>query len=57
LLQLKRNYAAFWIPELFEVVNDEGDYYYVTLENADEKLILKAKANRSWRLYKRVAKL
>ena len=57
LLELKKNYAAHWISELFEVVNGGGDYYYVTLENADEKLILKAKANRSWKLYKRIVKI
>ena len=57
LLELKKKYSPMWISELFEVVNGSDDYYYVTLENADEKLVLKAKANKSWKLYKKIEKL
>ena len=57
LLELKNNYSGLWISDLFEVVNESGDYYYVTLENADEQLILKAKAHKSWKLYKKIVKL
>jgi hypothetical protein len=57
LLELKKNYAGFWISDLFEVVNGSDDQYYVTLENADEKLILKAKAHKSWKQYNRVIKV
>jgi len=57
LLELKKNYSGLWISELFEVVNGSDDQYYVTLENADEKLILKSKANKSWKLYQKLVKL
>jgi hypothetical protein len=57
LLELKKNYSGFWISDLFEVVNESGDQYYITLENADETLVLKAKANKSWKVYKKVVKL
>jgi hypothetical protein len=57
LLELKKNYSGFWISELFEVVNGSNDEYYITLENANEKLILKAKPNKSWKLYQKIVKL
>ena len=57
LLELKKNYPGLWISELFEVVNGSNDEYYITLENADEKLILKSKAHKSWKLYKKIVKL
>lgn len=57
LLELKQKYSNMWISELFEVVNGSDDYYYVTLENADEKLVLNAKAHKSWKLYKKIEKL
>ena len=57
LMELKKNYSHLWISELLEVVNGSDDQYYVTLENADETLILKAKAHKSWKLYKKIVKL
>jgi len=57
LLDLKKNYAGLWISDLFEVVNGTDDQYYVTLENADEKLILKSGAHKSWKVYKKIVKL
>jgi len=57
LLELKKNYSGLWISDLFEVVNADDDQYYVTLENADETLILKAKANKSWKVFKKTVKL
>lgn len=57
LMDLKKNYSGLWISELVEVVNGSDDEYYITLENADQKLILKAKANKNWKLYKKIVKL
>lgn len=57
LMELKRNYSAYWISNLFEVVNESGDQYYITLENGDETLILKAKAHKSWKLFQKTVKL
>jgi|SRR5215203_6410319 len=57
LLELKKNYSGLWISELFEVVNGSNDEYYITLENADEKLILKAKPNKSWKVFQKIVKL
>jgi hypothetical protein len=53
---LKKNYSAYWISDLFEVSNSEGVAYYVTLENADKKIVLKSAGN-SWDVYKSTEKL
>src|SRR6476620_2130904 len=52
---LKNNYEGFWITNLFEVANDEGTTYYVTVENADTKLILKS-SNSDWVTYQKERK-
>jgi hypothetical protein len=57
LLDLKKNYSALWISELIEVVNGSNDEYYITLENGDEKLTLKSRANKGWKLYQKIVKL
>jgi len=57
LLDLKKNYGDMWISGLFEMVSGSDDEYCITLENADEQLILKAKANKSWKVYKKIVKI
>jgi hypothetical protein len=39
---LRKQYGDYWISELFEVANEEGTSYYVTLETADTRLVLKS---------------
>jgi hypothetical protein len=39
---LKKNQEGYWISSLFEIANEEGTSYYVTLENADKKLVMKS---------------
>jgi hypothetical protein len=57
LMELKQNYSSYWISNLFEVVNGSGDQYYITLENGDETLVLKAKAHKRWKLYQKTVKI
>jgi hypothetical protein len=57
LLELKKDYSGLWISGLFEVINGSDDEYYITLENADETVILKAKAHKSWKVYKKIVKV
>lgn len=56
-VSLKQEYAGFWISELFEVSADHGTEYYVTLENSDRKLVLKATPNGSWSKHNKTKKL
>jgi hypothetical protein len=54
---LKKGYGNYWISELFEMDKDGQASYYVTLENADETLILKAGSSNSWSTYKKSKKI
>lgn len=53
---LKKDYQGYWISDLFEVSNQEGTAYYITLEKADESVILEATDLSSWSVYKRASK-
>lgn len=53
---LKKNYDEYWISDLFEMANDEGTSYYITLENADTKMILKSTSGSGWSTYKKQRK-
>ena len=50
---IKNNYSNFWINDLFEVANEEGTTYYITLQSGDKKLILKSLSNSKWEGYKK----
>lgn len=50
--RLKQNYNDFWITNLLELSTDNGFSYYIMLENADKKIILKSRNGRNWKIYK-----
>jgi hypothetical protein len=54
---LKKGYSNYWISELFEMDKDGQASYYVTLENADETLILKSSSFNGWSTYKKSKKI
>jgi len=45
---LKNDYANYWVSDLFEVSNNEGLHYYITLETADTKLMLRSSNGGDW---------
>lgn len=53
---LKDEYKSYWISGLYEVANNKGTTYYITLENADTKLILNADNTYKWSSYKKEKK-
>lgn len=53
---LKENYEGYWISDLFEVAKNDGTTYYVTLENADSKLVLRTSDTFGWNFHKKVKK-
>ena len=53
LLDLKRDYANYWITDLFEFNGDGSNSYYITLENADTAITLRATSSDNWQLYSR----
>jgi hypothetical protein len=54
--QLKREYGQYWISELFEFATDDDTFYYVVVENAEQKLTLKTSASGDWSVFKKVKK-
>lgn len=56
-IDLKNNHSEYWITDLFEVKNNEGTHYYVTLENADKVLRLSANNGNDWRTFSTKRKL
>ncbi len=55
-VSLKTDYENYWITDLFEVSNDNGTEYYMTVENADTKVVLKASNNINWSVYQKGSK-
>ena len=54
---LKRFYRNYWVTDLFELSNNNGTGYYVTLENADSKIILKSTDGSDWSVYQKCKKV
>lgn len=54
---LKNNYKGFWISDLFELSNNDGTTYYITVENADSKLVLKSNGTGKWVSFKKAEKI
>jgi hypothetical protein len=54
---LRNDYNTYWISDLFEVAKHETTTYYITLENADSKTILKSVGGGTWETYKTSKKI
>ena len=48
---LKRTYKSYWVSDLFEMKTADETGYFVTLENADTKIVLKSIDGGNWSLY------
>ncbi len=53
LLDLKKNYAGYWITDLFELSTGSQSNYFMTLENGDTITNLKSDYNNSWETVKK----
>ena len=56
-VSLKKSYANYWISDLFEVAKKDNTTYYITLENADTKIVLKSTDGNSWESYQKSKKI
>ena len=54
---LKNNYAGYWISDLFEISNNDGTNYYITMENADSKIVLKSTSDGNWSVYQKICEI
>lgn len=50
---IRKQYANYWVSELFQVSFDEGSYYFIELKNADETIVLTTDSNLCWHEYSR----
>ena len=48
---VKKQYAGFWITELFEFSDNEGFRYYIKLRDADHEVVLESLNGKNWQLY------
>lgn len=53
---LKKSYDNYWISDLFEVSNNEGTGYYITMESAGTKIVLRSTDGSDWKVYQKIAK-
>lgn len=56
LTEIKNKYTHYWISELFEMATESQTTYYVTVENSDEKIVLKSDGFDKWLVYKKEKK-
>lgn len=56
LTELKSTYNGFWISDLFEIASNDQTTYYVTLENADKKIVLDSNGAGGWNVYAKMKK-
>jgi hypothetical protein len=54
--QLRKNYSGYWVSDLFEMVSGGQTNYYITVENADHKVVLKSEDFGSWSTYRKERK-
>lgn len=52
---LKTAYSEHWISDLFELSDEHGTVYYVTVENGDAKITLKSSGN-NWTVFQKQRK-
>jgi len=56
-ISLKKSQANSWITDLVEVSSHNSTSYYVALETADTKTILKSTDGDNWMVYQKVQKV
>lgn len=51
LADVKRSYGTYWISDLFEISMNNETAYYITLQNADQTVILKSSGASGWNVH------
>lgn len=54
--EIKKNYAGYWITDLFKYRNTDENGFVVTLEGADKVIVLKATGGQGWLVYRTAGK-
>jgi hypothetical protein len=53
---LKKGRNEYWISDLFEMAANSTTTYYVTLQNADQSIVLKSNGAEGWEVFKKEKK-
>ncbi|HTL06813.1 MAG TPA: hypothetical protein VL307_01105 [Chitinophagaceae bacterium] len=53
---LKKEYDGFWITDLFEFARPDSNGYFVTIQNADQVIVLQSVDGSSWSTYSKSKK-
>ena len=53
---LKKEYDGFWITDLFEFARPDSNGYFVTLQSADQVIVLQSVDGSSWSTYSKSKK-
>ena len=51
LTELKKDYADYWISDLFEMSTGDQTTYYVTVENGDKRIVLRSQGTNFWDVF------
>jgi hypothetical protein len=54
--EFKKDYENYWVADLFEVTANGTVEYYITLESADTKVVLKSEGVASWTTFQKIRK-
>ncbi|NOT52535.1 MAG: hypothetical protein HOP10_14795 [Chitinophagaceae bacterium] len=55
-MNLKKKYNSYWVSDLFEVAKNDVTSYYITVENADTRIVLKSTGGSEWSVFKTAKK-
>jgi hypothetical protein len=50
--EIRRDYPSYWVTELFELNTDQGQAYYIKLENGEGPVMLSSENGSSWSQFK-----
>lgn len=53
---LKASYNGYWITELFQINGEGVNCYYVSLESADSKVVLRSVDDNNWEIFQETDK-
>lgn len=54
--ELRNQFSEYWITDLYEFSNTEGGGYYVSIENADQIMIMKSTNATNWQVFRKIKK-
>ena len=55
-IELKKKSKGYWVSDLIEVAKNGTTSYYLTLDNADSRMVLKSTGGNDWETFKTVKK-